>query len=793
MKRTDYEAMRRIFPIRDVHLLNEDGAYGKYVGPCSGGLCTFDVHRQNRFCKLPVVTRNGPIFLKPCRYRCKVHKKGFEATTTEHDFKPHATNIPFLRLGNMQYEVAYAIELQAMYADSQNAAEIRRRVVDSWLNRALAEIWELKRQQALLQVPSTQLKRAARILFAIPEYAPSVESITLLMLSMFQMLLEPRVQSYNQAVAAFDGQFIRLDGTFKTATTVTMYDPSEVRGKQRKIFKRVGTAVMVSVGLEGLILRSPTLYPKENNYAYKREVEAILGDRRAVLGGLSAPSGFVTDYIKQHRSALVGAVKTVYPELGVAGSLTLREDEVLFLQDIVHRQWVFTKKIVDRRHPDYALYEAVMKDIFHQLRVVPNPSTEAQTCSDREKEWRASLKSAGKLVQVRNHLRRVLLQTEDARQDDYEEFRRVITALGDGTMVAMQAEIGTYVPRVVLRRAAKRGGCAWEEVNVILPNHGYHDKEDFLANLEGALEFFKKPRSATNGRSDGAVISAIGLERVRSFARNSTSTKSKRGAKRLRSNASRVPSVALFTGDDTGSEQKGISDAVEMDSALTAIRDKDTIKGLMSHKLVPGINTEEVIVEAVNRQLNRTTGHGNVSYDVMRMRLQYQTFKWNSAAIRRILDGEVSKRRTGLNQATTVWALCVAIIEDTAELSLLKTRDLPPPKRTTPEDLVDMGYTLRANDGLFTDEEASAFYRACDRYYRNPDVIGSYENVFLWMSKHIFKDGKSVKDVKDFAERAFTRRKLNGPSDPSQQRGPVAGQRGKAARARQRHAHMGLR
>ena len=109
--------------------------------------------------------------------------------------------------------------------------------------------------------------------------------------------------------------------------------------------------------------------------------------------------------------------------------------------------------------------------------------------------------------------------------------------------------------------------------------------------------------------------------------------------------------------------------------------------GLMMHAKIPGLKTDEVIVEAVNKHLNtnirqvptdhcnssekdtraehvqedkkcnniqrlykriqhfETTFQGSIGYDIAVVRMTYQRLKWDASALQRILHGDVSRAR----------------------------------------------------------------------------------------------------------------------------------------------------
>ena len=378
-----------VFRTRAQYLVDDNG---REVEPtsCSPGAagCRWGKKKTKNFKKCPLVTKHGPIFLRPVQYYCSKHNKYILAGECK---QAQHTNVECLRIGYTMYDSGYVPELQAGYVDTLNMQSCRRRILDGWLTSAMEHLKKVKKLQVTMGLSSSKLQAACTCLLALPEFVPSVQTLTNLQLLLFQQLVQPRIPAYDLAVAAFDGQFIRVDGTFKIAANVRVHDPIDV---SKRVYRKVGTAVLVAVGLEGLVLTTPTLVPGENRKAIADVVGRVLRCRRTVLGSLSAPSGFVSDCIRQTQAVFWDVTQKVYPEFAMSNTAvfgrtgTWKQEAMLMLQDIAHREWAFTRKAASKKHPDYHMYKACIKDVFHQLRVPHDYSLHGpQMLSDLERDW----------------------------------------------------------------------------------------------------------------------------------------------------------------------------------------------------------------------------------------------------------------------------------------------------------------------------------------------------------------------------------------------------------------------
>jgi len=509
--------------------------------------CKWDACFAREFLHIPVITTAGPHFLRPVRYFCNVHQcsvtAGSVGTQTsqcmEGDIEeqkttdPYSLSMPYYRLGNMRYQPEVVSELQAIYVDNLNVSACRRRLLDGWLSKALNSITQLKLHAKTMGYTATNLQRASALMLALTDLLPSRDVITKLLLTVFQNVVRPQIPAYDAAVAAFDGQLIRVDGTFRAATAIqvssiedtackkqhTLYQkkrtlPAIQNKKPRKVYHKIGGCVLVFAGLEGLMLQTPELVPSENNASIAKCLEYIMGGRRSLLGSLSAPAALCSDSLRSTKPVFVDALCKVYPELDKPTFDTEHQEAILLLQDIVHREWVFTQKIArPKTHPDYAEYRSAVKDVFNRLRL-PHRDTEedekraasewANTCSDL---CSSRIENATRKA-VNEHVEVGLLRGD--RANDLDDFVTTKALLCMGNAAMKNNGTGEYIPRTVLQRAGRRLLMNTRALGRLLQPNGYKNGEDFCLHLEGVQRFYKTLRSAATNFSDTAVTNALG-------------------------------------------------------------------------------------------------------------------------------------------------------------------------------------------------------------------------------------------------------------------------------------------
>jgi hypothetical protein len=525
--REDLLAFGSVFRLQPLFFVETDGYTPRFptsCGPPNNGPCVWDTTPYVRdFNKLPLVTPDGPVFLQPVRYTCKTHQKTVQAGARD-DIATEpmgGLNINYYRLGDMRYSAVILPELQAAYVDTLTVAMVRRRILDRWCTGALAKLTHLKHHQKETGLRTHSLQRASRVVLALPDFVPSDESLTDLQLVLFQTLVLPYIEEYDAAVSAFDGQLQRIDGTFKCASVVMAHNPQPKNAKASgadshgsRVFLKVGGCVLVVVGLEGLCLTSPRLVPSESNASISAVVGYVLRNRRNILGSLSAPSGFVTDCIRRHKTMLWRTVIEIYPELAADGE-GLSDDRMLMLQDISHREWQFTRKIATpKTHGDYHDYVSGIKDVFHQLRVSTVTDTDEWTQS--RVEWKNNRTSyyrdhfGNETISekvLNDHLRTSLLQWDKSTKTSDTITLHALRELGNAGMCWILPE---YTPRRLLIRTAKRLLMDPFEIERLFPDHGYETGEDFLLHLQGINRFYKEPRSLSRQYSTSTVVKRLG-------------------------------------------------------------------------------------------------------------------------------------------------------------------------------------------------------------------------------------------------------------------------------------------
>ena len=482
--------------------------------------CVWDSPWSRDFLHLPVHTPTGPVFVRQVRYHCVTHKSTI--TTGGRDSSkdvasPYSYNLPYYRLSDMRYAPELITQLQSCYVDNLCIAACRRRILDQWLSHALVHITTLKRWTSKKGLDPVHLKRASSLLLTMQDFLPSEQSIARLMLSVYQKLVEPQIPAYDAAAAAFDGQIIKVDGTFKAASVIQVndYDP-DVNSRKRNVYKRVGGCVLVVLGLEGICLATPRLVPSESNESIASLLTYVLRNRRSVLGSLSAPAGFSTDSLRQQKKMLLDVVTLVYPEMcgGARQQSGLQNNQFLLLQDIVHRLWYFTKKVATKSHPDYSAYLAAVGCIFNQLRI-PYVDKE-QEMKQRLKKWDESWSKlcVGTDIDVpltRNVLnnqvkRGILASNRSSTTDDYVTLR-FLENLGNAAIINNGLQM--YIPRTVLIQSARRLLMPKLSIQRMFPDHGYRKGEDFLEHLRGVNIFFRKLRSLSAHQTEHAIVSRL--------------------------------------------------------------------------------------------------------------------------------------------------------------------------------------------------------------------------------------------------------------------------------------------
>ena len=227
---------------------------------------------------------------------------------------------------------------------------------------------------------------------------------------------------------------------------------------------------------------------------------------------------------------------------------------------------------------------------------------------------------------------------------------------------------------------------------------------------------------------------------------------------RTRNNRSSIIHIEL---DDTPQEAegKGITDNPLVEDAIAGCLEAATLEGLLGHKLIEGINTDETTVEVLNKCLNSNTRQGPIGYDVAEMRMNYQRLKWDASVLQRIIFGDTSRNRQTQTKAVSVLNLATTVLAGTTSSKwYFPKRCIKAPAYTTVADLIDMGYKLKTGGVRWTDEEFKVFYEAMRRYEKCKDVIQNYATVYSWISS-LLKSSRSTQAVRIFAERMYNAKK----------------------------------
>jgi hypothetical protein len=476
---------------------------------------------------LPLITPDGPLFLTPVRYHCAVHGGTITAGSKEEDRDPYSLNVVYHRLRDMRYRIDAITCLHGAYVDLLTVAGCRRRLMDTWLAHGLHAVTRIKQMQRTLGLHADKLQAGTRVLLALADFVPSDYSISELMLVMYEGLVKPQLPKYDAYVCAFDGQMMRIDGTFKCASVVRAYAPTEVRGggdesRSAQTVKKVAGCVLVAVGLEGLCLTTPRLVRTENGESISDLAKYIMRKRREVLGSMSAPAAVVTDSIRQHKKLLWAAITEVFPELGasVTEETMVAEEAVLMLQDIPHREWVFTRQAAfPKQHPDRADYIAAIQEVFHRLRVRHSPEQqrkEGEAVSAWGRNWQkhGEIATRRKLTEgaARNHILRGLLSSASCTTAD-DALTKVFLEETGRSSVEDKTCLGAYIPNRILVRAARRLHVPETKIQELFPVQGYTDGDDFLYHLEGVNVFYKVVRSQAHSEPEGVVAHQLGKSR----------------------------------------------------------------------------------------------------------------------------------------------------------------------------------------------------------------------------------------------------------------------------------------
>ena len=611
-------------------------------------LCEWEFWARTEIAKKPMYTNDGPIFLRPIIYRCKRHNRHFTCGAGQFAHtNPFNYSVPHYRLGDMKYDVLMLSDLHASYVEALTIQSVHRELLRSWLRHTLRILYAIKRKQMhTASLDSRRLMRTTRFIQSLPDLLPSVYSLADLQLVIFQNTVKGLMSRYDTTAAAFDGQIIRIDGTFKCAAVVHIHMPYDAATKSSKrITKRVAGCALVAVGTEGLMLGTPCLVPGETNASIQSFVQDILKRRRQALGGISAPAAFVTDCIRRHRQVLWTALLREYPELNLLENTKTQydntcQDIVLMLQDIPHREWAFTRRVAKpKTHSDYADYCASIRDVFHCLRLEPHESQNFKIWKKKIEQWESERSEDDLNATKEAFMMSVTCHHEATKYDDAIS-SLVLKELNSACILLQHKDMNICIPSRVLARACRRLNFPEDDVKANFCCYGYLNDSDFLEHLKGVNEYYRTPRNLGRMSSGASVMKAIGTK----WICISSSTSNGKQTKRRRTHARYSSNIE----DGLELEDYGITSGPNYDLCVDAertVRDEATLCGLHGHRLISNLQTDETIVEAVNKQLNSNVRQGSIGVDVAEMRLTYQRLKWDSAALQRILFGNTTKKR----------------------------------------------------------------------------------------------------------------------------------------------------
>lgn len=111
-------------------------------------------------------------------------------------------------------------------------------------------------------------------------------------------------------------------------------------------------------GKRGCLLRTPKLLGSESHNHIEEELRAVLEPRRRAFGESGCPVAVATDNILRDHRMLLRVLRELFP-----AAMSRPESSALLTQDIIHRQWHFTR-ILRKDHADSGLCAADIKAIF---------------------------------------------------------------------------------------------------------------------------------------------------------------------------------------------------------------------------------------------------------------------------------------------------------------------------------------------------------------------------------------------------------------------------------------------
>lgn len=114
-------------------------------------------------------------------------------------------------------------------------------------------------------------------------------------------------------------------------------------------------------GKRGCLLRTPRVLGAESHEHIREELSAVFAVRFRAFGEGGCPNGLTTDNILRDHNMAEELLMQFFP-----AAMSRPETRPVIAQDIIHRQWHFTR-ILPKSHPDYGAALTDIKAIFGRL------------------------------------------------------------------------------------------------------------------------------------------------------------------------------------------------------------------------------------------------------------------------------------------------------------------------------------------------------------------------------------------------------------------------------------------
>ena len=770
--------VKHLFPERLLYPVKVDGS-PDIVTRCAN-------NRDGHECKIttwarkalsnPVLTPNGPVFLRPVRWECTVHKQKQTAGSKDDlddTSDPYHTSVPHYRLRNVRVSPELIMQLQGYWVESLCLQRSRRCVMMAWNVKAFEKIEYLKGMQQKLNLKTQMLVKACQLINLLESCLPCMETVTNILLTVYQRIVQPRMVEYDKAVIAFDGGFMRMDCTFAVARSCCVFVPTTGPDKKttnRKL--RVGGACLVIMGTEGLILRRPLMIPSESRKSVSGELATVMMIRRKMCGINSAPFGFGSDSMADDKHMCLELLYRVWPEMK---AFDIDNPTFLFTQDIHHRQVKFTMA-ASTMHCDRTEYTTAINQVFHRLTLALHEHRAHDIFKKGywDRRWMYALHD---LESYHGNIAAILRKAFDGGcQLDAQECRIVeytLSELGNAASTQLVDELDIiFIPTKILTTAARRVGMSRDEINSLFTVSGYEDAQDFIDCLSGTIDYYKVTRNRANRTSPALVTEYIGTQLASNREEHKFELPEYVPVPRaVRGHYARELSVATQQRLETG-----IADNEQTREWLRTTSAPEYAATLIANADISSLNGGSAAVEGYNRFTNKSIKTGSCGYDVTVMRMDTERLKWNATTMNRI-NGKISAGNSILHiQTLSAVQLSTLVVQAGAMKGIFGHTKLKPPKRTTVEDLRQAGYTFCArDDSEWTDHEVGLglytlmrdvnivyrlFFQACKSKAAAPGIMGKYRTEYDWISASILKS-RTPMQVRRFAEKLFNQQRIN--------------------------------